>query len=364
MEDEEQNQYNMKKMKQKELYKYYQDKDLNQLFQDLSPSQRKKYLKNIKDNQNIKYQNKKNRYNNKNNNNSHNDDIKKNKSCPRYNNISDDLINEYNPNEYNNMNNNNRNNNNINGNYYNNRELTDITCPESGFIYNKKNNYYKKKHKIKYNNPDYILDNEIFTRITPNFENNSLNNNENNSSINDNGPNISEYNHKKYNNYEKKPSKKSNYIYQKSKTPNKICNFYNKKKKIDYNNNYDNSSIFSDSNNPLNSSNYDYKIDESFINTYNYLKNEKKKKKLNMLLKYGIKLDLNKNKDNDKNNDYIDLITLSDVKNLEKQKKLKNAKNLNTKKNNTFVPNYIGSSINTNTYNNESLEIYNENVRN
>jgi hypothetical protein len=179
--------------------------------------------------------------------------------------------------------------------------------------------------------------------------------------------NDSLYKKKTYNNYEKKPSKRSKYVYQKSKTPCKTCIFYNKKTKSEYNyNNEMPSSNYSESNNTLNNSNYGYKIDESLCNRYNNIKYLMDSKKLNMLMKNGIQFDLNENKDND----YIDLLTISDIQELEKRNKLRSINDSTPKKDRRNISNYIlaphhyiTSSTNTNNNSNEdSIDNYSYNL--
>ena len=341
MEEENINEYYLKtkklqKPKLKDLYKYYQDQDSSQLLEDISPSTRQKIFKKHKGEQRIKYENSKNRYNQESINNKEKNSLQKNKSCPKFNNInSDDLtINKSNDEQFYNFYNKNEN---IN-NYYlnNNTELTNYNTPE---------NTYKKK-KIQKNNYDYIVDNNIFTRIVPNFEN-KLNEDKSGSQIQ--SINDSLYNNKTYDiHYMKKIPKKSNFIYYKSKTPNKKCIFYNKKKKIRNSNNL-NKSLYSEINNSSMDNNINVSInDENFSSS----KRSDTSRKLSLLLKYGVNFDLNK----DKKNDYIDLLTISDIENMKNQKKLNklslqknNQKNINII-NYTVIPNLISSS-NTNSSN-------------
>ena len=328
----------LQKPKLKDLCKYYQDKDSYQLLEDISPSKRKKFLKKIKDEQKIKYENSKNYNNQQEINNKKYYKLQKNKSCPKFNNIiQEDLTkNKGKDEELYNFNNNDIKNNN----YYlnNNIELTNCNTPE---------NTYKKK-KIRKNNEDYGGDNEIFTRIVPTFENRLIED-KNDSLI----PSLNDslYNNNTYDiQYMKKNPKKSNFIYYKSKTPNKKCIFHNKKKKNgnDRNINNDNRSLYSE----INNSNMNTNINGS-MNEGSSSKRSDTSRKLSLLLKYGVKLDLNK----DKKNDYIDLITLSDIKNMNslnklslKKNYLSNPKNIDIT-NYKVIPNFLPSSSNTNNSN-------------
>ena len=327
-------------LKLQELYKYYQDQDSNKLFEDISPSKRKKYLEQIKKNQKIKYNNMKNRYNQQSSNNDEdNESIKKNKSCPRFDDIilNQDLNYKY-PNQS----------------YYN--ILSSDFNDNRNKIYDYNNSIPSEpmnaNQKICKNNSDYIGDDDIFIRIVPNFGNNTVPDKENNSSIPCN--NFTLYNNKTYDLHQKRIPKNSSFIYHKSKTPTKKCIFHKKKKINDYNNNnnlYDNISVNSN-------------VDSNLCNngsTYNdYDINSLNSKKLYKMIKSGVKFDMEK----DKKNDYIDLLTISDIKNMAKQKKLKNLQKspYNKQKNKeiinyTVVPNIETSPINI-TSSHESSETF------
>ena len=328
-------------LKLKELYKYYQDKDSKPLLENISPSQKNKFSKYIKYLQNMENHgnnNSKPKYNNYKILNKVS--IKKNKSCPKFD------INMQRDEKYNNnidenfyMKNNNGNyNNNIN----NNNDLDYMNNRENGFIYNNNNNNINSKQKINNNNSDYIGDSDIFTRIVPNFEDDN-----DNSSIRCMKDKINE---KTYNNNQIKSPKNSNFVYHKSKTPKAKIIYYNKKNKNENNKNQESP--------PNGSIAYN-----SFIS--NNSKNSNNSKKVDLFIKHGFKFDLDKNK----KNDYMDLLTISELKNLERQQKLKNKtqnnnspsqlKSLTQNNGNMNISNNISSPSKTNTYStNNSLGIY------
>ena len=324
----------------KELCRYYQDQDYNRLLEDISPSKRKKFLEKIKKNQKKKYNNMKIRYNQQSSNNEEeSESIEKNNTCPRLNNFTPNKkINYKYPNEYyyNILSNDFNDNNNI-INKYNNKENPNST---------------HSKQKLYKSNSDYDGDNNIFTRIVPNFEDDK----NNNSSI----PceNYILYNNKTYDVHKKKLPKNSSFIYCKSKTPTKKCVYHRKKKK---NNLYENEiiSINSEADSNL------YNNNGSASNDYDNFSIDSKK--LQLILDSGVNFDMK-----DKKNDYIDLLTISDIKNMEKQKKLKKKKNMqnilysDNKKKDINVANYavvpnaaVSSPTNTNT-SYESTETYNQ----
>ena len=324
----------------KELCRYYQDQDSNRLLEDISPSKRKKYLDQIKKNQKMKYNNMKIRYNQQSSNNDEDSEsIGKNNTCPKLNNFTPSKKKNYKyPNKYyyNILSNDFNDNNNIINNYNN------QTNPKSTH----------SKQKMYKNNSDNDGDNNIFTRIVPNFEDDK----KNNSSI----PcqNYILYNNKTYDAHKKKLPKNSSFIYCKSKTPTKKCIYHHKKRK---NNLYENENISINSEADSNL----YNNNGSASNDYDNFSIDSKT--LQLIMDSGVNFDIK-----DKKNDYIDLLTISDIKNMEKQKKLKKKKNMqknldnDNKKKNIKVANYavvpniaISSPTNTNT-SYESTETYNQ----
>ena len=313
----------------KELYKYYQDQDTNKLLEDISPRKRKKFLEQIKRNQKVKYNNMKSRYNEQSYNEYETDSLRKNKSCPK---LINNNSNDSNNSQFNNYN------------YYLNNK-TDFSNQ-----YTPQNIY--SNPSIYKNNSDYYGDDNIFTRIVPNFENSkSFEDKENNSAMN--YLNNSFYNNNTCDINHKKVPKNPDFIYHKSKTPNKTCIYHKKKKKNYYNYNYEDIA----NNSYMNNSYYENKLND---NESIYSKRSDDSARIIELLKKGKKFELNK----DKKNDYIDLLTISEIKNMEKQRKLKNLQNQkNSKINYSAIQNPLSSQRNTNISNEsyESSETFNNN---
>ena len=116
---------------------------------------------------------------------------------------------------------------------------------------------------------------------------------------------------------------KSSYVYRKSKSTDKKIVYYNKKKKNGNNN-------------------------ENSANNINNTKNPNNLKKLDLFLKGEYKLDLNK----DIKNDYIDLLTISEIKIIkqEKEKKIIQQNSLAYEENSIHIsPKTKTSPINANT---------------
>ena len=268
---------NRPKTKLKEIHKYYQDEeDSGQIFEDLSSTSKgTKMVNQAKDNKKVNFnENNQIFYNYKTNDN--NDNIKKNLNYEKLNNIP---------------------------------EYKHIVKNNNNYINNNNEMIKSKNSKNKItNNSDYIGDNKIFTRIVPNFDNKSMEERENISSI----PcqNYSVYDNKTYDANQKKNQSNSNFIYYKSKTPKKKCIYHKKKKNILNNNDAsESSSIFSENN-----------IFDNIISSSRNNDNDSKMlvdpKKLSIIIKNGLKKDLNSE------NDYIDLLTISDIKYIQKQNKL------------------------------------------
>ena len=183
-------------------------------------------------------------------------------------------------------------------------------------IYNpmKENRAKKRTSKYRYNIPltqkeesdnenSEISDNKkIFTTITPNF-NRDNNNKENFNDVNDfiNNENKTQCNINKR-------LSQNNGVYKKLKTPDKKYTYYRKKKKKNSNNNTYSISCYTESSNPNNNSN----IYDSLNEEHGNIKQEDYSKKINRLIKGGLKFELN-----NENNNYIDLLTISDIKTLE-----------------------------------------------
>ena len=319
--DEFNNEYNIKRPQNKltEFHKYYQDEeDSDLIFEDISTSKGTKMPNQTKNNKNVNFENNQILYNNGVNNNNNN--IKKNPNYQQYNNnIPDNINNDVNS-KYIDRN---------NGNYYvnNNNEMIKP----------------KNSQKINNNNSDYICDNKIFTRIVPNFDNKTMKNKENISSIPCNNYSLND--NKTYDINQKKNKRSSDYIYSKSKTPKKKCIYHKNKNNNENNNNLsESSSIFSENN-----------ILDNIISSSRNNDNESKRfldpKKLSVIIKNGIKKDLNSE------NDYIDLLTISDIKNIQKQNKLEESypqkdypvqEKINTN-NNAAYPNNVSTPTDTNT---------------
>jgi hypothetical protein len=239
------------------------------------------------------------RYNQQSSNNDEDSEsIEKNNTCPRLNNFTPNKKKNYKyPNEYyyNILSNDFNDNNNIINNYNN------KTNPKSTH----------SKQKMCKNNSDYDGDNNIFTRIVPNFEDDK----KNNSSI----PceNYILYNNKTYDVHKKKLPKNSSFIYCKSKTPTKKCIYHRKKRK---NNLYENENISINSEADSNL----YNNNGSASNDYDDFSIDSKK--LQLILNSGVHFDIK-----DKNNDYIDL-NKDNNKNI-----IKDEINLNLDENNYFA---------------------------
>ena len=210
-------------------------------------------------------------------------------------------------------------------------------------IINQNNQVRKGKNKVqksRYNNSlnnnvesdkAYSETNEnenIFTRIKPNLD--------------------VEYDSKTNYNHKIKQQNK-NVIYKRSRTPNRKYCFYKKKKKRDSTDNtysitYNTESKFQNNN-------------STYENIYDSLdeNNQTQKpmiydKKMNKLIKYGLKFELN----ND-NNNYIDLLTVSDIKTLEnkinikKLSKQRSPQQNEINKNNIYIKkNHTNKAINFN----------------
>ena len=261
--DEYNHEYKIKRSQNKlnEIHKYYQnEEDSDQIFEDISTSKGTKKPNQTKNIKKVNY--------------NENNQI-------FYNNMQGNLDNDENP----------------------------------KYVAKNKNNYYinnnneviqsKNSQKINKNNSDYIGDNKIFTRIVPNFDNKTMENRENISSI----PckNYSLNDNKTYDIKQKKNENNSNLIYRKSKTPKKKCIYHKKKKNTENNNSIsESSSLFSENN-----------ILDNIINSSRNNDNDSRKfvdpKKLSIIIKNGFKKDLNSE------NDYIDLLTISEIKNIQRK---------------------------------------------
>ena len=245
-------------IKLKDLYKYIQDRDSNQIIQDISNPKRKKII---------------NQYN-------QNRKIKNDEGRSRYNNSLD-------------------------------RKVVYIN-----------NNNMDSDNDIAQN----IEDKNIFTRIEPNLNN--------------------EYDTKTNYNY-KRMLHNRNAIYKRSRTPDRKYTYYKKKKKRDSTDNTYSISYFTESNIPNNNSNYENKIYDSLDENDKIKKPIDYEKKVNKLIKCGLKFELN-----DETNNYIDLLTIGDIKaldnkiNLQKLSRIK--KGINTNNNIYIKKNHTKGAINFN----------------
>jgi hypothetical protein len=150
-------------------------------------------------------------------------------------------------------------------------------------------------------NSEQSDNNKIFTTITPNFNINKIGakSKETNEDI--------DFENRTYCNYKRIPQNK-NPIYKKFRTPDRKYTYYRKKKKKDSINNTYSISCYTESSNPNNNSN----IYDSLNEEHGNIKQEDYSKKINRLIKGGLKFELN-----NENNNYIDLLTISDIKSLE-----------------------------------------------
>ena len=299
MEKNEGNEIYIKQnMKLKDLFKYIQDGAPSQIFQDISPKKRKNILHQYTKDQKVKYEGEKNRYN---------DSLSKNQVKSRnYQNENDNYI----------------------------------------------DNNIEPEYNTEYNEDD----NNIFTRIKPNLNQDAMMSYDTNKDI--------EYDAKTYNtNYLEQRNK--NRIYTKSRTPTRKYTYYKKKKKKDSTNNTNTLSNYSESNNPINNS----IIINNENNIYDSLNEEEYKtqipeeynKKMNKLIKYGLKFELN-----NENNNYIDLLTMTDIRNLENKfnlgklpktkTHLQNNKNINNKNNIYIKKNHNKGVINLKKKENKVLD--------
>ena len=175
----------------------------------------------------------------------------------------------------------------------------------SKFRYNislNKKGEYQDNNMDSDNEDSEISDNQkIFTTITPNFKRDNDKENYNNVNEVNNNENKSNYNNKR------KPQ--NTVVYKKLRTPDKKYTYYKKKKKRENaDDNTESISYYTESNNQNNNSNIYDSLNEDNRN----LKPEDYRKKINKLIKYGLKFELN-----NENNNYIDLLTMSDIKTLE-----------------------------------------------
>ena len=237
-------------LKLKDLYKYIQDRESNQIIQDISNPKRKKIMNQYNQNRKIKNAETKSRYNNS---------------------LDRKIV------------------------YLNNNNMDS-------------DNDYSEN----------IENKNIFTRIKPNLNN--------------------EYDTKTNYNY-KRSLKNRNAIYKRSRTPDRKYTFYKKKKKRDSTDNTYSISYFTESNIPNYNSNYENNIYDSLDENNKVKKPIDYEKKVNKLIKCGLKFELN----NEANN-YIDLLTIGDIKaldnkiNLQRLSKMKNRinnSNIYIKKNHT-----------------------------
>ena len=269
--------------KKKESYNLYQ----NNLLENSSYEKKKNYI-----GINKKYIQKnmpkpKIRYYNDNKNNS----IKKNKSCPKLNSIEQNAINDKIDNDnyiYSDLY--------IDSNYDSysskkeNNQLNNIYLTKGRYMPD--TSFYSQRREY----ISYEYNNNIFTRIIPKFDNN-----DNNRSI----------------------QKKSDNIYFKSKTPNKQD--YNKKKK------YNNINIYNDSfiSNQQNSLNNCKCINEP-IDKFHDTKNDSTSSNISESSKRYIELIGNKyDLDKENKNGYIELLSLNDIKNIKKLNILQQLNGLN-----------------------------------
>ena len=343
------------RIKIKDFYKIYENREINE---NNKSSKRNELNENKNKN---KY---KNIYNNNNFNSfSDNNNSNRNKSGPKLNNdnndnrenVSDENLNESNNNYFIDLNSKNSNQSynskNIKiymNNFYPNNNI--LNSSNSG----KKSNDINSNNEVNNkNNYDYNGDNFIFTRITPNFVNKSNEEIENDSSI----PylNQTKYNSKtnKTSSYmDKKILNNSNNIYIKNKSPYGRYIYHNKKRIVNIINN--NEVNFPDSLYHKNINNYENYIEGSPRIYRNQKANEiDDKKKIYFILKNGIKLKLDKNEEND----YIDLLTIDEINNLEKiqSKKLVGKAILPFQDNQTNNLNKL--SLERNIFRNDNIEI-------
>ena len=208
---------------------------------------------------------------------------------------------------------------------------------------NKKREYINNDIYSDNENSEQSDNNKIFTTITPNFNINKIGekSKETNEDI--------DFENRTYCNYKRIPQNK-NPIYKKFRTPDRKYTYYRKKKKRDSTDNTYSVSYCTESNNPINNSNIYDSLDEGHKN----LNPEEYSRKINKLIKCGLKFELN-----NENNNYIDLLTLSDIKSLEdkiniqKLSKMKNSRKLKSNEpenNNIYVrKTYNQRPININT---------------
>ena len=141
----------------------------------------------------------------------------------------------------------------------------------------------------------------IFTRIKPylnktnDYTDNYYNNKDN------------EYDSKTNYNYKRRTYNK-NAIYKRARTPDRKYTFYRKTKKKDSTDNTFSVSYYTESNNQNNISNIYDSLDEN----YKAQKPKDNIKKMGKIIKYGIKFELNT-----EDNNYIDLLTMDDIRSLE-----------------------------------------------
>ena len=157
-----------------------------------------------------------------------------------------------------------------------------------------------KKEESDTENSEISDNKRIFTTVTPNF--NRDNNKENYNDVTDfiNNENKAHYNNQKLS--------QKNVVYKKLKTPDKKYTYYKKKKKKDSTDNAYSVSYYTESNNTNNNSN----IYDSLNEEHGNIRQEDYNKEINRLIKAGLKFELN-----DENNNYINLLTISDIKTLE-----------------------------------------------
>ena len=224
-----------------------------------------------------------------------------------------------------------------------------VNYGDSKFRYNnslnKKTGFMTNKYiESDYDNLEDDENQKIFTTIRPTL-NNEINNNE--------------YDNKSYCNC-KRITKNKIPIYKKFRTPDRKYTYYKKKKKKDSTDNTYSISYYTDSNYANNNSNIYDSLNE---NNKTQIPGDITKK-MNKLLKQGLKFELNNVNDN-----YIDLLTIADVKSLENQiniKKLSKIKSpqQNPKNNNNIYIRKTNNKgcINLNKVDNK--DIFNNNVNN
>ena len=208
---------------------------------------------------------------------------------------------------------------------------------KTNFRYNtlfNKNRNYKSNDNNEFNSI-YIDNNKnnenekIFTRINTNMNNNKIVKSRNQGNID-----RDDDDNKIYDSYTKLPQNK--YVYKKFKTPDRKFIYYRKKKKRESTDNSFSLTSNSESNYLFYKSTYENDIYDSLDEENKTLKPEYYNKKINKLIKMGLKFELN----NDTNK-YIDLLTISDIKELETKiniKKLSKKKiNQNNKRKNNNI---------------------------